>query len=62
MKIRNTTSRGKHLKGVIIEGGEETEVEITPKEFKELGLKSKGLEAVEKKEEKEETVAKKKGD
>jgi len=56
MKVRNTTSRGKHLKGVIIEGGEEMEVDISPDELKKL--KGKGLEAVRE----EKTVDKKKGD
>ena len=61
MKIRNVAGIGKHLRGVIIEPGEEMDVGITPKEFKELGLSEKGLEAI--KEPKEEKIAaKKKGD
>ena len=61
MKIRNNSGIGKHVDGVIIEMGEEMEVDITPKRFKELGLSEKGLEAIKEPVEKK-IAAKTKGD
>jgi len=61
MKIRNIAGIGKHLHGVIIEVGEEKEVDITPKEFKRLELDKKGLEMVKEPKEKK-TIEKNKGD